>query len=83
MTGLLFRLLLLLVALAPLPLGANREWAWLLCAWLSGVLALGWAVYAVLRPDRVSLSPWNQSRAWSALRVVVGEDPGLASRGRR
>lgn len=25
-------------------------------------------------------SPWNQSRAWTSLRVRVGEDPGLANR---
>jgi hypothetical protein len=28
-------------------------------------------------------SPWNQSRAWWSLRVLVGEDPGLANRRRR
>jgi hypothetical protein len=25
-------------------------------------------------------SPWNQTRAWSALRIQVGEDPGLSAR---
>jgi hypothetical protein len=28
-------------------------------------------------------SPWNQSRAWSALRIDVGGDPGLAQRRNR
>jgi len=27
-----------------------------------------------------SMSPWNQSRAWSSLRIAVGEDPGLSQR---
>ncbi len=26
------------------------------------------------------LSPWNQTRAWTSLRINVGEDPGLANR---
>lgn len=25
-------------------------------------------------------SPWNQARGWSSLRVMVGEDPGIANR---
>ena len=25
-------------------------------------------------------SPWNQSRAWTSLRIAVGEDPGLSQR---
>ena len=33
-------LLLLLVVLAALPLGSNREWSWSLCAVVVGVLAL-------------------------------------------
>lgn len=28
-------------------------------------------------------SPWNQSRAWTSLRVRLGSDPGLANRGER
>jgi len=32
----------------------------------------------------LTTSPWNQSRAWTALRIAVGEDPGIAQRrGRR
>lgn len=30
----------------------------------------------------VFTSPWNQSRAWTALSVEIGGDPGLARRGR-
>jgi hypothetical protein len=30
-----------------------------------------------------SLSPWNQTRAWSALRIDVGGDPGIAQRRNR
>ena len=39
-----WRLLLLLVVLAPLPLGSNRAWAWSLAALLAGVALTGWAV---------------------------------------
>lgn len=35
--------LLLLVVLAPLPLGSNREWSWSLCVLAAGVLTLLWA----------------------------------------
>lgn len=48
----LFRALLLLIVLAPLPLGANREWAWTLCVLLTGVLGLAWALAALVRPAR-------------------------------
>jgi hypothetical protein len=30
-----------------------------------------------------TLSPWNQGRAWSALRIDVGSDPGLSQRRNR
>ena len=36
--------LLLLVVLAPLPLGSNREWSWSLCMVVIGVLTLLWAL---------------------------------------
>jgi hypothetical protein len=38
----LFFLLMLLVVVAPLPLGSNREWSWALCSLLAGLLALAW-----------------------------------------
>jgi hypothetical protein len=31
----------------------------------------------------VFTSPWNQGRAWTSLRVDIGNDPGLANRGGR
>lgn len=30
----------------------------------------------------VFTSPWNQTRAWTSLRIAIGEDPGLANRRR-
>lgn len=41
---LLFLVLMLLVALSPLPLGSNREWSWSLCALIAGLLVLVWAL---------------------------------------
>jgi O-antigen ligase len=54
--GWLFYPLLLLVVLAPLPLGSNREWSWTLLAALSGALALLWSLAALLQPRQVSRS---------------------------
>jgi len=52
----LHKFLLLLVVLAPLPLGSNREWAWTLCAFIAAVITLGWVVQALFRPQQVSVS---------------------------
>jgi hypothetical protein len=30
--------------------------------------------------DAPRLTPWNQSRAWTSLRIELGNDPGLAAR---
>lgn len=43
-SALVFRLLLAVVVLAPLPLGSNRPWAWSLLATLVGVLLGAWGV---------------------------------------
>jgi O-antigen ligase len=56
MNTVLHKLLLLLVVLAPLPLGSNREWSWTLCAFIAAVLALAWVLHSLLRPQQVSLS---------------------------
>ncbi len=44
MNRILFFGLMVLVVLCPLPLGSNREWSWSLCALLSSLLGLAWAV---------------------------------------
>jgi O-antigen ligase len=54
LTRVVFILLLLLVGLAPLPLGSNREWSWTLCALLVAVLGLLWAGGSLFRRGRVS-----------------------------
>ena len=48
--------LLLLVVLAPLPLGSNREWSWTLCAFIAAVITLGWVLQSLVRPQQVSIS---------------------------
>ncbi len=50
----LFFLLLLLVALSPLPLGSNREWSWSLCALLASLLTLLWAAGSFGHTGRAS-----------------------------
>jgi len=49
----LFHVFLLLVMLAPLPLGSNREWSWLLCALLLSATALVWALLSLPRAKSV------------------------------
>lgn len=58
---LLFRLLLALVVLAPLPFGGQRPWAWTLSAVVVGGLLLAWAVLAALRR---APAPVNAGRLW-------------------
>ena len=47
---LVYLFLMLLVALAPLPLGSNREWSWALCAFVAGVLAAVWLLTNLRSP---------------------------------
>lgn len=51
-----FRLLLALVLLAPLPLGSNRPWAWTLMGVLVGLLLAAWAVLVLAGKARAPLS---------------------------
>ena len=46
--------LLLLVALAPLPLGSNREWSWSLAALVAAFLTLAWLVSRLAPSARVN-----------------------------
>jgi len=77
--NILHKLLLLLVILAPLPLGSNREWSWTLAAFIAALIALGWVLQSLVRPQQVSrlLKPpvivlflaviawvWLQTVAW-------------------
>ena len=79
MNSLLHKLLLILVILAPLPLGSNREWSWTLCAFLVSIITLAWVLQSLLRPQQVSVSlrppvivlflavcawAWIQTAAW-------------------
>ena len=52
----LHRLLLLLVILAPLPLGSNREWSWTLCAVIVAFIALAWVLQSLFKPQQTSVS---------------------------
>ncbi len=56
MTRFLFRLTLLLVVLAPIPFGSNREWSWTLCAVLAAALTTLWVLDNLRRRGQVSLS---------------------------
>lgn len=40
------------LALAPAPLGSNRDWSWSPLAAVVGILLLAWAVTSLVQPDR-------------------------------
>jgi len=79
----LFFLLLLLVTLAPLPLGSNREWSWSLCALVSGLLGLGWVVFNVGRTTLLNsrmnpllLGLFFLSVGWVLVQISAGTPVG-------
>jgi hypothetical protein len=57
--------------------GASVDWAW------SERASIGGGASLVRHRDggNVFTSPWSQSRAWMMLRLDIGSDPGLATRG--
>lgn len=65
---LIFRLLLIIVALSPLPFGSNRPWSWSLLSTLIGILLLAWGVISVFDKgsQRVSLR-----RIWPVLALFI------------
>lgn len=68
----LFRLLLAVTVLAPLPFGSQRPWAWTLLAVLTGGLLLAWAALAATRR---APAPVNAGRLWfviASFSVAVG-----------
>ena len=73
-----WRLLLLLVVLAPLPLGGNRPWAWSLEALLAGIALAGWALAAVRGQVRTfwraalwpSVIGFAAALAWGAVQLL-------------
>ncbi len=60
-SGALFRALLALLALAPLPFGSHRPWAWSAAAVWIGVLTLIWCVAVATGRARLRVSP---GRIW-------------------
>ena len=56
MNTVLHKLLLLLVILAPLPLGSNREWSWTLCAFIVAVITLVWGLQSLFRSQQTAAS---------------------------
>jgi hypothetical protein len=56
--------------------GLSFDWRVLDRASLTG----GFSVLRHRDGGNVFTSPWNQNRAWTSLKIDVGEDPGLANR---
>lgn len=80
----IFRALLAVVVLAPLPLGGNRPWAWSLLAVLIGLLAGGWALLALSGRCRAPLPvgrlaaaavPFGLALAWAGLQTSFFTPP--------
>ena len=57
--------------------GASVDWTW------SERASIGGGASIVRHRDggNVFTSPWSQSRAWMTLRLDIGSEPGLATRG--
>ncbi len=79
MNAVVYWLLLVVLVLAPLPLGSNREWSWTLLASALAVLAAGWSLGALVRPRtvRTGLPPllllsFLAVCAWAALQASPG-----------
>jgi O-antigen ligase len=62
-------LLLLLLALAPLPYASNRDWAWSLLAFAVGVLLLAYSALLAIQKDQVLL--FSKSMAISAIAMAI------------
>lgn len=72
MEGRLFALALAAVVLAPLPLGANRPWAWETLAALFALLALGQALVRARAATPMPMGPlvlWTVALGWAAAQV--------------
>lgn len=74
-----FRLLLTLVLLAPLPLASNRPWAWSLLAVVVGLLLLVWSMGVLVGSARAPVPvrwlrgiavPFTLALAWAALQSL-------------
>ena len=81
-----FRLLLALVLLAPLPLGSNRPWAWSLLAVAAALLAAAWSVLVLCGRSRAPVSPerlraalvlFGAALGWALCQTVVVLPPPL------
>ena len=68
MASLLYWLLLLTVALAPLPLGSNRPYAWSLLGLMVGLQLIGWAV--MVQTARLPLT--LHRRHWLPMAIPFG-----------
>lgn len=72
--------LLLLLVLAPFPLGSNRPWAWTPLTLMAAVLALGFAGALVMGRARLTVRPalflpvalpWFAVMVWAAIQIWV------------
>lgn len=81
----IFRILLALVLLAPIPFGAYRPWAWSLLGSLTGILLAAWAVAVFRGRTHVNLPlrhlwfvilPFLAALVWAMLQTWVGMPTG-------
>jgi O-antigen ligase len=70
----IFRLLLVAVALSPLPFGSARTWAWAILASSVGILLLTWSITALFNGNIVRV---DFHRTWPAL-ITFGAAIGWA-----
>ena len=69
---LIHAMLLILVILAPLPLGSNREWSWTLCALLAAAIGVAWVLNALPGKQQVVLSHQVSLRCEPKRTAIIG-----------
>jgi hypothetical protein len=80
MNRLTYWILLVVIALAPLPLGANRPWSWSLLSLIVGLLLILWALSAFRDPGRVRAA-WHHHWLATCLFLLVMVWAGVQAAG--
>ena len=63
--GMLLVGLLVLVILAPLPLGSYRSWSWSLAALIAAILAIAWVLSRLPRRRSLRVVVWMFDSFWT------------------
>ena len=76
----IYWVLLIVLALAPLPFGANRPWSWSLLSLVIGILLILWVLTALRDPGKVRAA-WRQHWIATCLFLLVMLWAGIQAAG--